>query len=156
MTPSRCTRVASPRNSSRKVATPWWPPFLIAIVTILVYTNSLSGPFVFDDRGTITDNPTIEDLGNRHVLAAPRETPVAGRPVANISFALNYAIGGRDVTGYHVVNLAIHLLCALALFGIARRTQPSVDAPRWRLGSSGRCTRSIPRRWTTSRSALSR
>ncbi len=51
---------------------------------------------------------------------------MAGRPVANLSFAVNYAFGARDVTGYHVANVAIHLLCALALFGIVRRTQPFV------------------------------
>jgi Flp pilus assembly protein TadD len=87
-----------------------------------VYANSLSGPLVFDDRATIADNTTIEDLGSSRVLAPPHETSVAGRPVANVSFALNYALGGRDVTGYHAVNIAIHALCALVIFGIARRT----------------------------------
>jgi protein O-mannosyl-transferase len=83
---------------------------------------------VFDDRGTIVDNATIEDLGSLEVLSAPHETPVAGRPVVNVSFALNYAFGGREVTGYHVVNAAIHLLCGLLVFAIARRAQPSVNA----------------------------
>jgi tetratricopeptide (TPR) repeat protein len=103
-------------------------PALLAVATIAAYGNSLSGPFIFDDRGTIIDNTTIEDLGSRDVLSAPRETSVAGRPAANLSFALNFALGGRDVTGYHAVNIAIHVLCALALFGIARRSQPSEAA----------------------------
>ena len=98
------------------------------MAAILVYSNSLSGPFVFDDRGTIVDNTTIEDLSRRAVLVAPHETPTAGRPVVNVSFAVNYAFGGRNVTGYHVVNIAIHLLCGLLVFGIARRTQPSTNA----------------------------
>ena len=101
---------------------------MIALAAILVYSNSLSGPFVFDDRGTIIDNTTIEDLSSRQVLSAPHETPTAGRPVVNITFALNYAFGGRDVTGYHVVNIALHLLCGLLVFGVVRRTQPSANA----------------------------
>jgi len=93
----------------------------IAAAVILTYANSLSGPFVFDDRGTILDNHTIESLASPAVLAAPFESPAAGRPLVNLSFAINYAIGGRDITGYHVGNIAIHLACALVLFGIVRR-----------------------------------
>ena len=44
------------------------------------------------------------------------------RPVANASFALNYALGGLDVRGYHLFNIAVHLCCALVLFGIVTRT----------------------------------
>ena len=52
---------------------------------------------------------------------AERSTAV-GRPVLNLSLAINYALGGLNVEGYHVVNLAIHILAALALFGLVRRT----------------------------------
>ena len=45
-----------------------------------------------------------------------------GRPLVNLSLALNYRAGGLSVTGYHVVNLVIHLLAALLLFGLVRRT----------------------------------
>jgi len=40
----------------------------------------------------------------------------------NLTFALNYAVGKLNPWGYHAVNLAIHILAALALFGIVRRT----------------------------------
>lgn len=102
----------------------WWPHLLIAAVVALVYANSLRGPLVFDDRATIIDNDTIEDIGTARVLQPPHETSVAGRPVANLSFAINYAFGGREVAGYHVVNITIHVLCALAIFGIARHLVP--------------------------------
>jgi protein O-mannosyl-transferase len=101
---------------------------LVLLAGILAYSNSFAGPFVFDDRGTIVDNETIEDLGRRRVFLAPHETPTAGRPAVNLSFALNYAWGGREVAGYHAVNLAVHLLCGLAILGIARRTLRSEGA----------------------------
>ena len=97
--------------------------WLIAAAVVAVYANSLPGPLIFDDRATIIDNGTIEDLASSRVLEPPHETSVAGRPVANVSFAVNYALGDRAVTGYHVVNIAIHALCALAIFGIARRSR---------------------------------
>ena len=55
-------------------------------------------------------------------MSAPRETPVAGRPAVAFSLAVNYALGGLDPKGYHVFNIAVHLLCTLLLFGIVRRT----------------------------------
>ena len=38
---------------------------------------------------------------------------LTGRPVVSLTFALNYAIGGLNVTGYRVVNIALHILCGL-------------------------------------------
>ena len=47
---------------------------------------------------------------------------MAGRPLVNASFAINYAIGGLDTSGYHAVNVGFHLMCALLIFGVVRRT----------------------------------
>lgn len=105
-----------------------WRVLVIVVAGAVAYAGGLSGPFVFDDRGSIVDNHTIEELGRAQVLRAPDETPTAGRPLVNVSLALNYALAGREVTGYHVANIAIHLLCGLAVFGIARRAQPDVNA----------------------------
>ncbi|HEY2431101.1 MAG TPA: tetratricopeptide repeat protein [Vicinamibacterales bacterium] len=98
----------------------WWPHLLIVVALAGVYVNSLRGPLIFDDRATIIDNATIEHLNSGRVLQPPRETSVAGRPVANLSFAINYAIGGREVGGYHAVNVAIHVLCTLLILAIFR------------------------------------
>jgi hypothetical protein len=88
-----------------------------------VYANSLSGPFVMDDVLSIVENRQIREWWRLSGLLFPeRELPVAGRPVVNVSFALNYALHGLDVGGYHVWNIAVHLGCALALFGIVHRT----------------------------------
>jgi len=101
----------------------WWCAAVIILAGVVSYANSLSGPLVLDDEETIVLNDQIRRLWPPSVVLFPaKELPVAGRPVANLSFALNYAIGGLDVQGYHVVNIAIHVACALLLFGIVRRT----------------------------------
>ncbi len=94
---------------------------MIALAITLAYANSLSGPFIFDDRGSVLDNHTIESLQDSAVWSAPTETPTAGRPLANLTFALNFAVGGRDVVGYHVVNIALHVACALLVLGLVTR-----------------------------------
>jgi tetratricopeptide (TPR) repeat protein len=92
---------------------------IIAAVTA-AYSNSFHGPFVFDDLISIVDNPSIRTFSG--ALSPPQATSVARRPVTNLTLALNYAAGGLDVRGYHLVNLLIHLLAALTLFGLVRRT----------------------------------
>lgn len=105
------------------------PKPLLAILVIVTaawaaYANSLHGPFVFDDASSITTNPTIRELGDwRKVLAGPATNVTAqGRPILNLSLAVNYAIGGTAVEGYHVGNIIIHALAGMVLFGLMRRT----------------------------------
>ena len=96
-------------------------------VALATYANSFSAPFVFDDLPSIQDNPTIRRLGtalfpSHAEQIGLRGLPVSGRPLVNFSLALNYATGGLKVAGYHKVNLLIHLLAGLTLYGIVRRT----------------------------------
>jgi len=101
----------------------WLRAALIVTVGVVVYANALSGPFVLDDQDTVVLNEQIRQLWPPSVVLFPAlELPVAGRPAVNVSFALNYAVGGLDVRGYHIVNVAIHIACALLLFGIVGRT----------------------------------
>ena len=95
-----------------------------AILTagIAAWSNSFNGPFIFDDLGAIRDNATLRHFPAWENFVPPSASPVARRPVVNLTFALNYAIGGFDVRGFHAGNLLIHLLAALVLFGVIRRT----------------------------------
>jgi protein O-mannosyl-transferase len=101
---------------------------VIVLAALAAYHNSLSGPFVFDAYAAITENPTIRHLWPLGPVLGtpPGGSPVSGRPVVNVSLAINYSLGGLNVTGYHAVNLAIHMLAGLTLFGVVRRTLSSV------------------------------
>jgi len=97
---------------------------LLALAIVLAHLTGFRGAFVFDDLHAIVDNPTIRDLGRLdRILLAPAEGgTIGGRPVVNLSFALNHAAGGLDPRGYHAVNVLIHVAAALVLFGLVRRT----------------------------------
>jgi tetratricopeptide (TPR) repeat protein len=97
---------------------------ILAAGTIAVYCRTFTVPLLFDDQYSITDNLSIRHLWPiGPVLAPPSDgSTVSGRPVLNLTLAINYALGGTSVWGYHAVNLAIHILAGLTLFGIARRT----------------------------------
>ncbi len=105
-----------------------WAGLLAAVLVIAAalaaYRTSFSGPFVFDGRPTIIDNPSIRHLWpiGPALHPPPIGSPVSGRPIANLSFAINYALGGLEVRGYHALNLLVHILSGLTIFGILRRT----------------------------------
>lgn len=96
----------------------------IVLVTGAIFANSFGGIFVFDDQDSIGSNPTIRRLWPVWQTLCPPNAgkTVGGRPLLNLSFALNYAISGDEIWSYHALNLAIHILGALLLFGVARRT----------------------------------
>ena len=50
---------------------------------------------------------------------------MAGRPVANLSFAIDHWLAPGSVRGYHVTNVLIHLVAGLLLLGVVRRTLDS-------------------------------
>jgi tetratricopeptide (TPR) repeat protein len=116
------SRTLSPRAPNRFPAR--WGTLLASGIVVLAalaaYHNSFSGPFFFDDISAITDNSTIRHFEN--AFSPSPNNATFGRPLLNLSFALNYALGRMDVRGYHVFNLLIHALAGLTLFGIVRRT----------------------------------
>lgn len=92
---------------------------------LAAYHNSFSGPFIFDDLPAIVENTAIRSLWPLGEVLAPGThggITTSGRPVVNLSLAINYAVSGYAVGSYHALNLAIHLAAALVLFGCVRRT----------------------------------
>ncbi len=98
---------------------------LIIAAILIAHGNGLTGAFLFDDGPAIRENPTIRTLWPlTTALSPPADTGVGGRPLANLSFALNRALGGDSPVSYHVGNLLLHAASALLLFGVVRRTWP--------------------------------
>jgi tetratricopeptide (TPR) repeat protein len=97
---------------------------LIALATILAYSNSFRASFLFDDVPVVRNNPTIRHLGSIGKLLSPPGDgcAVQSRPVTNVSLAINYAISGLNVWSYHALNLLTHIFAAFLLFGIVHRT----------------------------------
>ncbi len=85
---------------------------IIITVTTIAYWNSFDVPFQFDDHHSIQNNPGIRNLSDlkRVFNSFPQ------RPVAQLTFALNYHFHELDVWGYHLVNLIIHIINALLVF----------------------------------------
>ena len=115
---------ASPPNSATTRRARWLAGGILVLATFAAYQNSFGGPFVFDDGPAIAENPSIRRLWPLSGVLAPGldgGLTVSGRPLVNVSLAINYALGGDTVWGYHLFNLLIHVLAGLTLFGVVRR-----------------------------------
>ena len=124
---------------STRLTTTWVATGILAVAGFASYANSLRVPFFFDDPISILENPTIRNLAAfGDVLSPPNNgSGVTGRPLVNLSLAINYALGGTNPAGYHAVNILLHICAGLALFGLVRRTFMS-PALRERFGEIGR------------------
>ncbi len=107
----------------------WTSAALIAATGCAAYANSFGGDFQFDDIPAILQNPTLRHLWplSAALLPPPGALTVSGRPLLNLSFALNYAISGEHRWSYHALNLLIHIGAALLVFGLVRRTLDSAS-----------------------------
>src|SRR5215470_5253735 len=81
----------------------WWRPASLVLATLACYASSLDGPFLFDDLG----------MENAAVFRT--------RPIVGLTFALDRALGASGTWTYHLVNVLVHALAGLFLFGFLRR-----------------------------------
>jgi tetratricopeptide (TPR) repeat protein len=103
-------------------------PLLLLIIPIalvvVIYSNTLNVAFQFDDILNIRDNHYIRitSITPKALWDAGVKSIAFHRPVANISFALNYYVHEFNLAGYHIINIAIHILAGIFLFFLFRHT----------------------------------
>jgi protein O-mannosyl-transferase len=94
----------------------------LAILLLSIYGNSFNCSWHFDDAANITNNKAVHlnNLSRNEVkallLAGHLGAHASPRPLAYLSFGLNYFFSGLDVFGYHLVNLLVHFVASLFLF----------------------------------------
>jgi len=98
----------------------------LIIGSLLAYSNSFRVPLIYDDYSSLVENMSIRSLRNWHdLLSLPSNPGIAWRPLANLTFAISYAMSGLNPLAHHVINLLIHVLAGLTLFGVLRNTLKS-------------------------------
>lgn len=97
--------------------------FALAL-TVIVYWPGLYGPYLFDDYPNIVDNHDLQtkNASIASLTAAALSSPSSEfkRPLASLSFALNYIGTGLDPYWMKLTNLMIHLLNGLLVYAVTR------------------------------------
>jgi hypothetical protein len=105
----------------------------IIILGAIVYSNTLNASWHFDDSVVITENWSLRNLrGNFNTIFS------ANRSVGFFTFALNYHFNKLNVTGYHVVNILIHIVNALLVYSLVMLTLKTPAMVKSRLTSQAR------------------
>jgi Flp pilus assembly protein TadD len=102
----------------------------LLVVLLIIYGNSFSGEWHFDDYHNIVDNRclhlqslNLDELSKSfYGLTCESAERRISRPLAYASLALNYLTGGTQVFGYHLINFVIHLAAAVVLFLLIQAT----------------------------------
>ncbi|MCM8760681.1 MAG: tetratricopeptide repeat protein [Candidatus Omnitrophica bacterium] len=96
---------------------------IIFLLSLVVYSNSLGGQFVYDDGYFIVKNIHIRNLANiRYFFTNPSAVAFSElsrdvyRPLSAISYAVDYHFWKLDTFGYHAVNILMHAANAVLLF----------------------------------------
>ncbi len=90
-------------------------PIVLVPLGLVLWSGALLGSFVLDDRMYVVYNPEIRSLVNFLDLSGTRF-------FGYLSFALNYAIGGLNSFDFHLVNVIIHIVNALLVYGLVKAT----------------------------------
>ena len=98
--------------------------FLFLTLGFGIYSNTLEAPFYFDDKPGIIENPHIRitNLSFNAIKNIGFNSVDSSRPIANISFAINYYFHQYHPKGYHVVNIIIHVLTGFLLYLFIKTT----------------------------------
>jgi tetratricopeptide (TPR) repeat protein len=113
---------------------------LLATLIAAAYGNSLDGGFAYDNRFQILEDSRLRAVTAENVrrlftedLWWPRGVSGLYRPVTKVTFLANYALlgNGERALGYHLVNLAIHLLNALLVYRLALDIEMPFMAAFW-------------------------
>ncbi len=95
--------------------------FAFCVLTVLIfsiYSNTFNAPWHFDDEpNVVTNYPLhIKSLSWKEIKKTVQYEGKLYRPVACLSFSLNYYFGKLNVFGYHLVNIVIHVITAIFLY----------------------------------------
>jgi protein O-mannosyl-transferase len=99
--------------------------FLLSAILFAIYWPGLQGAFFFDDGPSILQAEGVRlstlSLESLQQAWTSGGAGPSGRPVAQLSFALNHYLGGFDPFAFKATNLVIHFFCGLLVFCLARR-----------------------------------
>ena len=97
----------------------WFFCLVLAVVTMLAYHPAWHGGVLWDDDAHI-GGPELRTLdGLRRIWFVPRTTQQY-YPLLHTSYWLQQKLWGDSITGYHIVNLLLHIGCVVLVLRILR------------------------------------
>jgi tetratricopeptide (TPR) repeat protein len=96
------------------IQSPYFFLFLILLISFIAYLPSLHNGFAWDDDGYIQNDPLIYSLNLKDIFSTFKLGNY--HPLTMLMLAIEYHFFGFQATGYHIVNLLIHLANTVLVF----------------------------------------
>jgi Flp pilus assembly protein TadD len=98
-------------------------PVVVLVLSFTVFLPALNGEFLdWDDHVNLVRNEGYRGLGWPQLHWAFTSTLMGHYiPLTWLTLGANYAVGGMNPWGYHLVNLTLHAVNALLFYLVARR-----------------------------------
>src|SRR5437867_13363405 len=103
----------------------WFFCLILAVVTMLAYQLAWNGGFIWDDDEYVTNNDLLTASDGLRRLWFSLDSPSQYFPLVYTTFRIERALWGLNPSGYHWVNLLLHVANALPVWrGAARLDRP--------------------------------
>ena len=99
--------------------------FIIIALGFIIYANSLTNEFIWDDTNLIAENNYLKSLKSpgglfdKNITYGTGEPSNFYRPLQMLLYKVNYMLLGLDVRSFHFTNILIHILAALMVYKLA-------------------------------------
>ena len=110
------------KSNSKLSRLPFYAFVLLVLLIIVPYSKSFKSSWHLDDFPNIIENQKIQlkelNTGSlyKSTFMKRGDSDKFFRPIPRLTFALNWYFGGNNVTGYHIINIAIHIITAFLLY----------------------------------------
>src|SRR5215813_5441757 len=94
---------------------------VLAAVTIFAYRPAWHGGFLWDDDAYVINNELLTAADGWHLIWFSLDSPSKYFPLTYSTFRIEYALWGLNTTGYHWVNLLLHVANALLVWTVLAR-----------------------------------
>ncbi|PLX95976.1 MAG: hypothetical protein C0621_02690, partial [Desulfuromonas sp.] len=107
---------------------------LIIFSSVLVYSSSLYGPFLYDDNVVIVGNPIVRDFDIQFFR---------NRAVVDFTFAVNWFLGGSDTFWFHLTNVFFHASSGIVCFFLVKKIISTTCKSGYHLSAEGKIISSL-------------
>jgi len=112
-------KIAERPLSSRTRA--WLFGLLLAAVTIFMYQPAWNGGFLWDDDAYVTNNELLTAPNGLRRIWFSLDSPSQYFPLVYTTFRIEHALWGLNPSGYHWINLLLHVANALLVWRVLVR-----------------------------------
>jgi len=111
----------------------WVLAALSAVIIVAAFSPALQNGFVYDDHTQVLKNPWITDFRYIPEILSSSLWSYSGytsntyRPMLHLSFMASYFAFGLKPWGWHLVNVSLHAVNGVLVFGVASRVLKPAD-----------------------------